>query len=176
MKIIALEESVDFAILDTKKLFSKIKSHELSHKYCPNHDASFSSKGLINSAPFGGHDANHTTTMSSALEFTLPSLAVASDEQYESIPDDKITLLTRKFYALHKFCKERRRSPWDCFECGNTTHFITDCSRVRSSTPPISTTMPTGTAPATRATIRRSTASDIRRRSSNRSCPECVLP
>jgi hypothetical protein len=38
-------------------------------------------------------------------------LVVASDEQYESIPNDKIVLLPRKFYALHKFHKERRRSP-----------------------------------------------------------------
>jgi hypothetical protein len=32
----------------------------------------------------------------------------------------------RKFCALHKFCKERRRSPRGCFECGDTTHFIAD--------------------------------------------------
>jgi hypothetical protein len=32
MKITALEESADFAMLDTKKLFSKLKSHELSRK------------------------------------------------------------------------------------------------------------------------------------------------
>jgi hypothetical protein len=32
MKIIALEESADFATLDTEKLFSKLKSHELSRK------------------------------------------------------------------------------------------------------------------------------------------------
>jgi hypothetical protein len=53
-------------------------------------------------------------------------LVVASDEQYESIPDDEIALMVRKFHALHKFCKERRRSPRGCFECGGTTHFITD--------------------------------------------------
>jgi hypothetical protein len=35
-------------------------------------------------------------------------------------------LLARKFHALHKFCKERRRSPRGCFKCGNTTHFIDD--------------------------------------------------
>jgi hypothetical protein len=58
------------------------------------------------------------------LEFALSSLAVASDEQYESIHDNEIALLARKFHALHKFHKERRRSPRGCFECGDTTHFI----------------------------------------------------
>jgi hypothetical protein len=53
---------------------------------------------LITSARVGGHDANPTnTTISSALEFALFSLAVTSDEQYESIPNDEITLLVRKF-------------------------------------------------------------------------------
>jgi hypothetical protein len=80
MKIIALEEFVDFATLDTKKLFSKLKSHEVSCKGHPNHDASFSSKALFTSAHVGGHDANSTTTVSSALEFSLSSLAATSDE------------------------------------------------------------------------------------------------
>jgi hypothetical protein len=125
MKITALEEFPDFATLDTKKLFSKLKSHELSRKGHPNHDASLTSKALITSAHVGGHDANHTNTIvSSTLEFALSSLAVASDEQHESNPDDEIALLTRKFRALHKFHKERRRSPRGCFECGDTTHFI----------------------------------------------------
>jgi hypothetical protein len=61
------------------------------------------------------------------LEFALSSLAAASDEQYESILDDEITLLVRKFRALHKFRKERRRSARGCFECGDTSHFIADC-------------------------------------------------
>jgi hypothetical protein len=74
--------------------------------------------------------ANPTnTTDSSALEFALSSLSTASDEQYESIPDDEITLLARKFYTLHKFHKEMRRSPRGYFECGDTTHFITDCPK-----------------------------------------------
>jgi hypothetical protein len=80
MNITALEESTDFATLDTEKLFSKLKCHELSRKGRPNHDASLTSKALITSTRVGGHDANPTTTVSSALEFTLSSLAVASDE------------------------------------------------------------------------------------------------
>jgi hypothetical protein len=112
MTITALEESIDFAILDTEKLYSKLKSHELSHKGCLN------------------HDANPTnTTISYVLEFSLSYLAAASDEKYESISDDKIALLTRKFRAFLKFRKERRRSPRGCFECGDTTHFNADCPK-----------------------------------------------
>jgi hypothetical protein len=123
MKITALEESADFATLDTEKLFSKLKSHELISKGHPNHEA------LITSARVGGHDANPTTIVSSFLEFALSPLAAASDEQYESIPNDEITLLTRKFRALHKFRMERRRSFRGCFKCGNTTYFIADCPK-----------------------------------------------
>jgi hypothetical protein len=102
-EITALEESADLATLDTEKLFSKLKSHELSRQGRPNHDASFTSKALITSAHVGGHDANPTNTISPSLEFALSSLATASDEQYESIPNDEIALFARKFWAMHKF-------------------------------------------------------------------------
>jgi hypothetical protein len=83
MKITALEEYVDFVTLDTKKLFSKLKSHELSRKGHPNQDASLSSQALITSARVGDHDANPTNTIvSSVLEFVLSSLSIASNEQY----------------------------------------------------------------------------------------------
>jgi hypothetical protein len=59
----------------------------------------------------------------------LSSLTVPSEEQYESIPDDGIPLLARKFCTLHKFHKERRRSPRGCFKCGDTTYFIADCHK-----------------------------------------------
>jgi hypothetical protein len=94
MKITALEESADFATLDTEKLFSKLKSHELSRKGRSNHDASLTSKTFVTSTHVGGHVANPTNTIdSSTLEFALSSLCAASDEQYESILDDKIALL-----------------------------------------------------------------------------------
>jgi hypothetical protein len=130
IKITALEESIDFATLDTEKLFSKLKSHELSRKGRLNHDASLTSKTFVTSIHVGGHVANPTnTTDLSALEFALSSVSTTFDEQYESILDDKIALLVRKFRALHRFCKERRRSPRGCFECGDITHFIDDCPK-----------------------------------------------
>jgi hypothetical protein len=98
MKSIALEESTDFAILDTEKLFSKLKSHELSRKGRLNHDASFTSKAFVTSSHVGGHVANPTnTTNSSVLEFALSSMCAASDELYKSILDDEIILLVKKF-------------------------------------------------------------------------------
>jgi hypothetical protein len=130
MKITALEEYVDFATLDTGKLFSKLKSHELSRKDHSNHEASLTSKAFVTSTRVGGHVANPTnTTDSSALEFALSSLSVIFDEQYEIISNDEITLLVRKFRALHRFHKERRRSPRGCFECDDSTHFIIDCPK-----------------------------------------------
>jgi hypothetical protein len=130
VKITALEESADFTIIDTEKLFSKLKSHELSRKGRPNDDVSLTSKDFVTSTHVGGHVTNPTnTTDSSAFEFALSSLTAASDEQYKSIPYDKIVLLVRKFCVLHMFHKEGRRSPRVCFECDDTTHFIVDCPK-----------------------------------------------
>jgi hypothetical protein len=55
MKITVLEESADFITLDTEKLFSKLKSQELSRKDRPNHDASLTSKVFVTSTCVGGH-------------------------------------------------------------------------------------------------------------------------
>jgi hypothetical protein len=56
MKITDLEESAGFITLDTEKLFSKLKSHELSRKCRLNHDASLTSKTFVTSTRFGGHE------------------------------------------------------------------------------------------------------------------------
>jgi hypothetical protein len=47
MKITVLDESADFATLDTEKLFSKHKSLELSRKDGPNHDIFLTSTLLL---------------------------------------------------------------------------------------------------------------------------------
>jgi hypothetical protein len=65
MKITSLEESADFTTLDTEKLLSKLKSHELSRKGRPNHDASLTTKAFVTSTRVGGHVANPTNTTDS---------------------------------------------------------------------------------------------------------------
>jgi hypothetical protein len=97
MKIADLEESADFATLDIEKLFSKLKSHKLSRKGRPNHDACHTSKAFITSAHVDGHDVNPTnTTISSDLEFILSSSVIASDEQYNGIK----TWSSKQFFLL----------------------------------------------------------------------------
>jgi hypothetical protein len=175
MKITALKKFDDFATLDIDKLFSNLKSHELSRKGHPNHDTSLTSKSFITSAHVGGHDANPTNiTVSSALEFVLSSLATASDEQYESIPDDEIALLARKFRALHKFHKEMRRSPRGCFECGDTTHFIADYPKRKKFDSSNKYNYINQNDSSNKGDDKKKY--ETRRRSSRRSCPECVLP
>jgi hypothetical protein len=66
MKITALDESADFSTLDTKKLFSKLKSHELSRKGRLNYDDSLTSKDFVTSTHVGGHVANSTNTIDSS--------------------------------------------------------------------------------------------------------------
>jgi hypothetical protein len=67
MKITALEEYADFITLDTEKLFSKLKSHELFRKGRPNHDASVTSKAFVTSTRLGGHVANLTNITDSCF-------------------------------------------------------------------------------------------------------------
>jgi hypothetical protein len=61
----------------------------------------------------------------------MKSMFYERQQWYESIPDDEIALLAKKFHALHKFHKERRRSLRGCFKCGDTTHCITDCPKIK---------------------------------------------
>jgi hypothetical protein len=97
MKITALEEFADFATLDTKNCLASSNLMNCLGKVI-RIMMLLSSKALITSARVGGHDANPiNTTVSSALQFTLSSLVAASVEQYESIPDNEIALLVRKF-------------------------------------------------------------------------------
>jgi hypothetical protein len=103
------------------------------------------------------------------LEFIFSSLATVSDEQYKSIPDDEITLLVRKFRALHRIHKERRRSPRGCFECNNTTHFIADCPKRKKLNSSNKYNYNNRNDSSARARARRNTTSGTRRRISSKS-------
>jgi hypothetical protein len=100
MKITALEESTDFATLDPEKLFSKLKSHELSSKGRPKHDASHFSKALISNARVGGYDANPTNiTDSSSLSLTC------------SFWPQFLMSTTRAFLMMRSLCRRESSAP-----------------------------------------------------------------
>jgi hypothetical protein len=153
-------------------LFSKLKSHELSHKAHPYHDASFTNKALITSARVGGHDANPTNTISPSLECALPSLAAASDEQYESILDDEIALLANfgRCTYFGRRGEETPETPRATLSAMTPPTSLLTTPRGRSVTTPTRMTTPTIT--ITRRTTRRRIAPETRRRS----CSEHVQP
>jgi heterodisulfide reductase subunit C len=95
-------------------------------------------------------------------------LCAASDEQYDSILNNEIALLARKFRALHKFRKERRRSPRGCFECGDTTHFIADCPKRKKFDYSSKYNYNNGNDSSNKGDDNKSTASGTRIRSSRR--------
>jgi hypothetical protein len=76
---------------------------------------------------------------------------------------------------LHKFHKKRRRSPRGCFECGDTTHFIIDCPK-RKKLDSSNKYDYIKCNDYSKGDDKKITALGIRRRSSKRSCPKCVLP
>jgi hypothetical protein len=169
MKITTLEKSVDFATLDTEKLFSKLKSHELSRKCHPNHNASLTSKAFITSTRIGGHDANPTNTInSSALEFALSSLVAASDEKYKSIPMMRSPCWRESSAPCTYSARRGGDHRGAVLSVATPSTSSPTAPSGRSSTPPTSTTITTRTTLATRARARRSTASGTRRRRSSR--------
>jgi hypothetical protein len=175
IKITALKESTDSTTLNTEKLFSKLKSHELSCKCHPNYDASFINNALITSAHVGGHDANPTNTISPSLKFTLSSLAAASDEQYKSILDDEIALLAKKIRRYTSFGRrgeEALKTPGVASSAVTPPTSSPTVPRGRSTTTPTRTTTLIRMTTTIRMTTRRRIASGTRRRrTSRRSCP-----
>ncbi|GJN24312.1 hypothetical protein PR202_gb12048 [Eleusine coracana subsp. coracana] len=138
VKIAALEETADFNTLNYEQLYSKLKSHELSRKSRPNLAIPASSMALLSSSQKVSHsDASYGTNPSldkSSLEFALSSLVAAFDEQMECIPDEELSLLTRKFRKFYNNQKERRGGgSRTCFECGDPGHFIADCPKKKKA-------------------------------------------
>jgi hypothetical protein len=173
MKITALEESSNFATLNTETLFSKLKSHELSCKGHLNHDASLTSKALISSAHVGGHDANPTNTISSSLEFALSSHLLWSlhchlllqllMNSVRASPTMRLPYWQESFMPCTSSARRGGGHPRAALSAATPDTSSPTAPRGRSSTPPTNTTTPTKTTPTTRATTRRSTTSETRR-------------
>jgi hypothetical protein len=84
-------------------------------------------------------------------------LSITSDEQYESIPDDEIALLARKLAVSRE-----GDHLGDVLNVATPPTSSPTAPRVKSSTPPTSMTIPSGTT-TVRAMIRRNTASGTKR-------------
>jgi hypothetical protein len=176
MKIIASKEAADCATLDKEKLFSKLKSHELSRKCHLNHDASLTSKALITSARVGGHDANPTNTVSSSLEFPCLLWLQLLISSMRVSPMMRSLCRQGSFAACTSSIRRGEDHPGAASSAATPPTSSVTTPIGRSSTPPTRMTTPTGMTTGTKTTTRRWTASKTRRRRCRISCPERVLP
>ena len=80
------------------------------------------------SGPSCGGAANANPSVGYAL-----SLISATEEELEALDDDKLCLLSNKFQRLYSNRMSHRRGEKpQCYECGNTDHFIADCPQRRA--------------------------------------------
>jgi hypothetical protein len=158
MKITALEESADFAIQDTEKLFSKLKSHELSRKV------------VLIMMLLSLVKLRLLVLMLVAMMLTPPTLSHLLWSLPCLLCPQLLMNSTRASQMMRLPCWQRSSRPctsstrrggdhlWAALSAVTPPTSSPTAPRGRSLTPPISMTTPTGTALATRATTR-STAS-----------------
>jgi hypothetical protein len=170
IKITALEESANFVTLDTEKLFSKLKPHQLSHKGHPNHDASISSKALITSARVGDHDPpTPSHLLWSLLCLRLLQLPMSNMRPF---PMTRLPCLQGNFRCCTSSTRRGEETPKTL---GVSSSVATPPTLLPTALRGRSMTTPTRTTTTTTMTKRRRITSRIRRRRpSRRSCPEHV--
>jgi hypothetical protein len=169
MKIIALEESVNFATLDIDKLFSKFKSHELSRKGRSNYDTSFTSKALITSKAMLLTPPTLSHLLWSLLYLLLLQLPMSNTRAF---PMMRLPCLQGNFGRCTSFRRrgeEDHETPRVLVSAVTPPTSSLTAPRGRSMTTPIR--MITTTRMTTR---RRITSGTRRRRILRRSCPEHV--
>jgi hypothetical protein len=122
-KFEAIVESEKYDTLTVNELFSKLKSAEVDRGMTTKIEGPTGSHSL---ALIGGlkgkSNANPSTRM-----FSLSSLMLMPDEEFDVLGEDELALLTRRFERLHENRVNMRRNTRTCFQCGKPGHFVTDC-------------------------------------------------
>jgi hypothetical protein len=105
------------------ELFSKLNSAEVDRGMTAKLEGPTDSRSL---ALVGGSKGNANTNPSTRM-FSLSSLMLMLDEEFDVLGEDELALLTRRFERLHKNRVNMRRNTTTCFQCGKPGHFIADC-------------------------------------------------
>jgi hypothetical protein len=169
MKITTLEESTNFATLDTEKLFSKLKSHELSRNGRLNRDASLTSRLLLLVLVL----LVMWLTPPIVLTHLLWSLLCLPYVQL-LMSSTRASPTTRSpcWRGSSTRCRDLARRGGGLLGAALSAATPPTSSptapRGRSSTPPTSTTTTTRMTPVTRVRVRRSTILGTRRRRSSK--------
>jgi hypothetical protein len=122
-KFEAIVESEKYDTLMVNELFSKLKLDEVDRGMTIKIEGPTDSHSL---ALIGGlkgkSNANPSTGMSS-----LSSLMSLPDEEFDTLEEDELAQLTKRFERMHENRVNSRRNTRTCFQCGKTGHFVADC-------------------------------------------------
>jgi hypothetical protein len=122
-KFETIVESEKYDTLTVNELFSKLKSAEVDRGMTTKIEGPTDSHslGLIGCSK-GKANANPSTRM-----FSLSSLMSMTDEEFDVLGEDELTLLMRRFERLHENRVSMRRNTRTCFQCSKPGHFVAHC-------------------------------------------------
>ncbi|KAG8088715.1 hypothetical protein GUJ93_ZPchr0010g10466 [Zizania palustris] len=125
VKISSIEESASFNTLTCDELFSKLKSTEI---------VKASRSGIGSSLPHSmalvsgsGSGTSSGGSMSGVCAFSggfgLSSLVSITKEQVDTIDDEELALIVKKFTRFYNDRRDQRRGgSRGCFDCGDLNH------------------------------------------------------
>jgi hypothetical protein len=109
-----------YGTLTVNELFSKLKSAEVDRGMIDKIEGPTDSHSL---ALIGGSKGKSNSNPSTRM-FSLSSLMIMPDEEFDVLEEDKLALLTRRFERMHENRVSMRRNTRTCFQCGKPGHFV----------------------------------------------------
>ncbi|KAG8076990.1 hypothetical protein GUJ93_ZPchr0006g43193 [Zizania palustris] len=135
VKISSIEESAGYDTLTCDELFSKLKSTEIAKASLAVHRNSLPQPLALVSSTSRGTAAEPSTSRTCVLAdgFALSSLVSVTKEQVDTLDDDELALIARRFTRFHHERRDQRRSGFSgCFECGDTSHIKANCPKIKN--------------------------------------------
>jgi hypothetical protein len=127
VKVTAIIESLGYETLTVDELFSKLKSTEIDYQT----QAKLKNPSTPTMALVSGNGSSSLAN-SSQMSVALSSLMSVTEEQMDSLGDDKLALIISRFSWFHNNRLNRQHGGGlkkGCYGCGDLDHFVAHCPK-----------------------------------------------